>query len=307
MLDAIHKNTKQGYSAYQIWSIFKNPYEEEFYCCPDCQKKVIPVKGHIRKETINVISFFRLDDPAAGGCIHGESDEHKKAKILIASLIENEKIKLEINKTTIPYHSLKIKEVPHLPWRWEQTVKDRRADILFRFSEWHPLLGLGLVLEIQISNLDEEKRSQRTQDWISQGYSITWIEGEDIEEDNLKTEEIIVQHPYTSELNALIESKIDRLDEKIEESKETIEEIRRTSLEEIEEYTNLGKSCRTCIHANWDRTKDKKIISYNYLNCWEKYENYRKKGPEHVELLGRCCYWKKRDTNKSTNNTDQIN
>jgi hypothetical protein len=280
MLEAVHKETEQPYYAHNIWTKFTNPREEKFYCCPMCKKPVTPVIGHDRIGGTHVISHFRIENKEEmGGCSTegGESEEHKKGKILIASLIEDKTINLNINKTKIPYSSLKILEVPHIPWRWEQCVGNRRADILFKFIEWHTMLGLGIVLEIQISKLDEIKRKERTYDWIGNGYSVAWIEGKELDDNGLKTNEIVIQYPHTNEILTLFNDKITRMREENNKANGNIIEL-----------NELRGSCRTCKHANWDKNKKKEIITHNYLICWLKYNKGIDKRPHPVELLHKC-------------------
>lgn len=179
MLDAFHKNTETPYHNYEVSKIFEAPGKEEWVCCPICMKPVSYVKEHKRKvngKNVPVIMHWRIKNADSGGCISGgESDEHRNSKILLANLLENKEIKIQYEGLDFSFDDLKIKDVPQLPFRWEQKRENRRADILFEFIEWHPVLGKGINFEIQKYSQTDENKFERENDWVKQGYSITWI------------------------------------------------------------------------------------------------------------------------------------
>lgn len=196
MWDAIHKKTKKPYYAYQIWNKFEKPHNEEWYCCPICEKPVTPIKKHkrvIHNKEILIPSFFRIM-AGYGGCISYESDEHKAGKIIVASLIEYHKdfiFTYRGKKIKIP----SFKKVPELKYRWEQKRGERRADVLFEFTKFNAFLGKGIAIEIAIS---ENKKSlyEKTIDWVKNRYSVIWLFSEDFSENTLKYNNIEIKYPY---------------------------------------------------------------------------------------------------------------
>lgn len=281
MFGAIHKNTleetgsisQSGYFAHQVWLMFKDPHKEDWFCCPICKKPVTPVVKHDRVmngNTIKIPSFFRVIE-GVGGCVSEESDEHKNAKILLASLIESKQITLKIGKSTIPFSSLKFKQVPKIPFRWEQTREKRRADVLFELQEWHNVLGQGIVFEVQTSELGREKREKRVSDWVLNGYSLTWLGIEEFTGDSLKNNEIVIDNVWSLSF-----------------AKICIHALQMMEAHRI----RITETCRSCLQS----TPDKNIEGL--LACWFGTEWGKtddtigfKKYPSRHEPFDTCPHW----------------
>jgi len=295
MWDAIHKETGKECFATEVWKLYKNPHKEDWLCCPICKKSVTPVKGHVREKDsrkIFVTSHFRIKDKNTGGCIYGESDEHKKLKILIATLIENQSIKLKIGDAYIPYSKLKIKSVPELPYRWEQTVGNRRADVKFQFKEWHPVLGQGIVFEIALTET-EQKKIEKEIDWNTQGYSLAWLEEKDFEGNSLTNSFIKISNPWSLTCLKFIRG------EK-EEIKDLIFE-KRILLDEEKKYgAQKRNTCRTCKHGGLTKIK---YGNPELITCWYGRNNGWKKRSNgvHEPCFG-CDHWEQ--TNKTIKPAD---
>ncbi len=283
MLDAVHKNTNVGIYAYEIWAKFTDPYSEEWVCCPICQKKVFPVIGHkriINEKEVSVVSFFRLQE-GIGGCISSESDEHKRGKILIATMVENQSIPLLIGNSEIPYSSLRFKNVPRLPFRWNRTEQTRgkhKADILFELQEWHNILGQGIVFEIQTSDISIEEKANRESDWILNGYSLTWLKPQDFTDDSLTDNKIKIDNVWALKFAQILQ----RLKEEI------FTDLTKVKLERFEHEQKLSKTCRTCFFGSPDK-KDETLIA-----CWNHtyWRGGTRRHPEKRELLFSCTDWK---------------
>ena len=266
MLDAIHKNTNKEYFAPEIWKLFKTPNKEEWICCPDCKKPVTPVRGYNRKTpsgfTTLVVSHFRIKEKNTGGCIHGESDEHKKKKILIATLIENKKITLKIKHAVISFNNLNIKNVPRLPYRWEQKRGERVGDVLFEFETWHPILGKGINFEIRVSET-KSNGEYKEYDWCKNGYSLSWLDKEDFEDFSLKITEINITNPWCFTFFEIME-----------ETKDIIQDAEIELSEKIKAYEDYSrKTCRTCKHGRKDRNNSDIIVCF--LN-WKSFKKITK-------------------------------
>lgn len=291
MLGALHKKTyeetgsaiQSAYFGYQIWDKFKDPYSEEWLCCPICKKPVSPVKKHVRNyndKEINVISHFR--NRSNDGCISTESDEHKNAKILLSSLIENNKIKLKIKTSFINFNELKYKEVPRLPFRWEQKRENRRADVLFEFINWHNVLGQGLVFEIQNYDLDELSTQKRETDWIQNGYSLAWVPLSLFTDESLVTTELSVDCVWAI-----------RYLETMRRLKEELSTLFYSIKNEMAKYEDRrNKTCRTCIQGSKDRG-DPSLIACWYGTKWGRTDDaigFMRRPSKH-EALDTCSHW----------------
>lgn len=297
MLDAYHQQNNKGYPARLIWNIFSDPYNEKWYCCPLDLKPVTPVKGHTRKRKNNddtttdifVVSHFRLkSENISGGCSYGESDEHRNSKILVASLVENSEIPLTIGQSQIPYSTLKIKDIPQLPYRWNRTEKildNRRADILFQFAEWHPVLGQGIVFEIQYSSIHDFEKKEREYDWITKGYSITWLFTEHFSECSLTGDKIQIDYPWAIAFAEIMNKLREDTATKLQEANIRIGNLENELKNMVEQH--LGKTCRTCSYGTTD-SKNSELIA-----CWynTKWRHGWKAHPERKEQLNKCQHW----------------
>lgn len=206
----------------------------------------------INDKEVFVVSHFRIKNSSFGLCITNESDEHKKAKILIATLVENKEIILKIGNSTIPYSALNIKNVPEIPFRWEQNRENRRADVLFEFYEWHPVLGQGIVFEVQTYQLPEEDKTKREFDWICNGYSLAWLPIDLFQDLSLTQNEILINNPWALKF-AKINSELTKY------TKDLLFEL----TNEKEKYEDRKiKTCRTCIQSSIDKDNSE------LLACW---------------------------------------
>lgn len=283
----MHKKTCVGFHALEIWDKFSDPYSEEWVFCPDplCAKKVTPVKSHIRTmngEEYTVVSFFRHQE-GVGGCIYPEGDEHKRAKIIIATMVENQKVPLVIGKTEIPYSSLHFKNVPRLAFRWEQKREDRKADVLFEFEEWHPALGQGIVFEAQMSNITYEEMERRETDWVSKGYSLVWLRAEDFTENSLTHSKIKIDNVWVLKLAKIMEGFTKNISQTYSNLKKDM----------VAHEQKLTKTCRTCSFGSIDR------INKELVACWinTRYRNGTHRRPNLREPLYSCTDWEAKEWN----------
>ncbi len=69
-----------------------------------------------------------------------------------------------------------------------RSIKNLRADILLPFKNKHPILGFGIIIEIQLSNQNTEITWDRTFDRSICGYSTIWLFKKDFEISNDKKE-----------------------------------------------------------------------------------------------------------------------
>lgn len=311
MLDALHKNTGLGYPAYEIWGKFENPRQEDWICCPTCKKEVTPVIGHLRTVDgikISVISHFRLKNPDQGGCLTGESDEHKNSKILLAHLVENKNIRLKYEGLELCVNDLNFTSAPRLAFRWEQKRENRRADVLFEFTEWHPLLGKGINFEVQKYVQTEEEKFRRENDWVKQGYSVAWVpldhfDGYSIIENTIEVSVIWAERIFQIKHNEIAEkiqsfeatyqSKIRSLEEsftndlQIRFQKIMVDELIDVKFNIL--YPPSIRLCKNCSHLEIDKRSS---LKESYV-CWEGVPLGVRKPPTKGILPDSTCHnWK---------------
>jgi len=186
-----------------------------------------------------------------------ESKEHKLAKNWIYTKIKAKKLIINYSSISKPYkykNSLNLFELPiDYPMVGIETSsstfgykKIRRADIICPFITKHPILGNGIVFEIQFTNQKNKTKIDRELDWAIRGYSISWLFKEDFEEIGddfieLKRKDIDVNSfsslikkankLFIKNLKYCVQEQCRQLDEK---KYEIISEIRNKKLEQFE-------------------------------------------------------------------------
>lgn len=323
MLDAVHKNTMKPFHAFDVWKTFgeSDPHKEEWICCPDCKKPVTPRIDHFRNinnKKISVVSCFQLKNPESGGCIHGETDEHRNAKILLSYLLNNEKITLKINNLSINFKDLKIKGVPELPYRWEQKRENRRSDVLIEFNEWHPILGRGIDFEIQKYEINELELLERENDWVKSGYSMSWIPLNLFDEETLKTDSLEINIIWINRLFQLKHNELSELIVSFERTNEEkflqLEELYKQEVENIKnnfmdkqehlfkkmdnyikfrldtveidlKIPDEEKKCENCKNYSLDRHNPNRYI------CWRGISKGERLRPHTPDPSGTCVLW----------------
>jgi hypothetical protein len=298
LLEAIHKKSSKGYHSWDAWKEFKNPNEEEWECCPTHKFPVSFVKPHTRKNEVFVTSHFRSKNQH---CPTGESDKHRKTKTLIASLVENKNIEICYDDFVIPFKNLVYKDIPKIPFRWEEIkVGNRRGDIVFDLVGFNSLLGKGIVFEIQLSKISEREIKKREHDWCENGYSFAWITPDMIteNENSLTTNKIPLTYLFSIKLNTHIfnhAEKMKRLAENMQDS------YRRRMLEIDEILHNLKRdnniwmrnTCRTCEFGGINKHPESHDDVYSGLMCcWFSWKMGVQKFPDKVEPMSSCHNFK---------------
>lgn len=282
MWEAIHKKTRKAYWSDQCEVEFNDPHDEEWVCCPLDSKPVEYVKQHprtINGKEIIIPAFFRMEKGASGSCISfsNESEQHKKLKILVATLLENKRIKLQVSDSVIEWDELKIRNVKRLPFRWEQQKEKRRADVLFEFERWHPLLGKGIVFEIVVSE-DMKSIDEKRVDWNENGYSFTFLNLDMFEERTLKEKYIKIFDPWLITIYKNLRFETERLRDLINQKERLLKKTK-----------NLYKTCRTCKHSS--KTKPGYGDPATYTCWYSRNVNGQKRPNGHVEPTYTCEQW----------------
>ena len=136
--------------------------------CPECRGVLYPRDGEQRAR-----HFFH----AAESCStvrQGESDTHAHCTALaVATLADRYPnaacvgAEIRIDATGTP-----------------TTPETRRADALVEFHEENPFFGRGLIIEVQHKHHSKDIEGT-THDYLSAGYSVTWLEPEDFGDEQL--------------------------------------------------------------------------------------------------------------------------
>jgi rubrerythrin len=271
MFWAINSKTKEGVnslnlennSAYQfikeeIW--FADPDEISF--CPDTIN-IEEILVRFREGATDIISplgkkydisphFYIPNKTKLGINTIPESKEHKLAKNWIYNrLIKPNQEKFLINYSKLNkgqhYHQFNLLDLPidktriNVETNSSLLKKTRRADVICPFIVRHPILGNGIVFEIQFSKQREKTRISRELDWAIRGYSIAWLYEDDFEyltdvmidtkKDFIDVDSFanlikLNKEVHTKELKFMIQEEVRKLQSKIDDMKEEFEEER---------------------------------------------------------------------------------
>ena len=166
--------------------------------------EVIYVNRCIKKSVLGnkfeTASHFRIKDKDKKGIeTIPYSREHKMAEMFLQNLfidmyddvkflisssgkLKDHKTEISLKDLAIDLNNVCVNEV-----LIKNTEYSRVADLLIPFSEKHPLLGSGIVIEIQFSPQSEKTRMTRTEDRALLGYSTCWLFKDDFQELNKDT------------------------------------------------------------------------------------------------------------------------
>lgn len=300
----IENNPSYNFIDEDIW--FADP--DEIESCPK-EIDIIKIKVRFRTGKIDVINwngtkydisphFFIPNKTKLGINVIPESKEHKLAKNWIYNKIKKEKLILRYSSVTKPYKYFNEINLFDLPIDKEKigievtssTINSiRRADVICPFIVKHPILGNGIVFEIQFSNQKQKTKVSRELDWAIRGYSIAWLFKEDfnqisdliidLKEEGVKVDSfanLIKQNnkSFVRELKFTVQEECRKLDEKKNEIIESIQDqkIKTLNVSKEELYSwidnhfvklksNLQPICPFCnIKA--------KLISWNNKKFW---------------------------------------
>lgn len=129
-----------------------------------------------------------------------ESDEHKIAKEMIAEKLWDKQIKfLTDNKTYT------VDDFGEFDILIEERLSDNNcskiADVLVKFDRQHPDFKKGIVIEVQLSEQNNDATTERTWRRVEEGYTVVWLFRNDFDEKfNLKKDFLILK-PYTKLYN----------------------------------------------------------------------------------------------------------
>jgi len=213
MFWAINRNTNKKINSLQLEdnSSYLEPEQEIWYADPDEIESCPPnininsIQVNYRKGKIGVINFkgtkynisphFYIPNKNKLGInVIPESKEHKLAKNWIYNRIIKQDKNLIVNYSQInkPYrynNNILLSQLPidkqligiETSCSTFGNKRIRRADIICPFYIKHPLLGKGIVFEIQFSNQRPKTKFDRELDWAVRGYSVCWLYQDDFD------------------------------------------------------------------------------------------------------------------------------
>ena len=119
-----------------------------------------------------------------------ESKEHKEAKNWIYNKLKQKVLMINYSSINKPYKYHNQINLLNLPLDKSKIGieihsskiginSSRRADVICPFITKHPILGNGIVFEIQFSKQKQKTKISRELDWSIRGYSIAWLHRKD--------------------------------------------------------------------------------------------------------------------------------
>jgi len=213
MFYAICKSTGEKVNSITIEQDPKYQFinDEEFYAdpdeiedCPDnLDIKKIKVVFRKGKNIINWLGteyyispcFFIPNKSKLGINTIPESPEHKMAKNFIYDRIKKKNLEISYSKITKPEKYTLDENIFNLPIDYDKIgieittsriggLSSRRADVIMPFIVKHPILGNGVIIEIQFSKQYKRTKVSRELDWAIRGFSVAWIYRKDFEKIN---------------------------------------------------------------------------------------------------------------------------
>jgi hypothetical protein len=128
------------------------------------------IKSHLRDNSPVRPHFRIVDARVQTQTPENESEEHKLAKDNIYYGIYDNQISFDIGgKEYYP------KDLGEFDVFIEKGIGTKRADVLLILKETHPIIGNGIVVEVQLSTQSFEKTDLRSYDRALQGYSCFWL------------------------------------------------------------------------------------------------------------------------------------
>lgn len=206
MFWAIHKKTGRKVNSLIIFkdASFQTPYDEKWIADPDeienwdeikvkhPEIKVVYVK---EKQFINyngtdvgVSPHFRIPNSTKLGInIIPETKEHRLAKNWIYNRLNNNDLNLWYSSVNKPFKYINSFKLEDINIDYQKIsietqvvdVKKRIADVICPFVSTNPLLGNGIVFEIQFGKIRTEET--RSEDWAFKGYSVCWLHQADFQ------------------------------------------------------------------------------------------------------------------------------
>lgn len=263
---------------------------------------VTPVKPYRREGKNYIPALFRLY-PGKGSKIifKGETEIHKQAKTTLITLLSKTfDCKLRYDKDVFPMKDipvdhkrikkdLKMDEVTkHIQTSTKEWHK--RADALIPLK-FHPFWGRGIVIEIRVTEGDENVEGKETF-WFSCGYSIIWVGADQLCEHEgrlgLNTN-ILDVIPYSIGYGKIAQERENRQLGYLQEMYVLIDEVKDKTRDIFEMIKEAPKrTCRVCSHGTEDNRYEGMVA------CWYEKNHGKSNHPDIHEPLDSCEHWKRK-------------
>lgn len=141
------------------------------YCEPGKKIKMIFVKSYTRKDDKFIHAYFRSAPNQSGLLLNmsGESNEHRKAKENIYDGIYSGDILINGN-------AIDKNDIDDIYIEYRNSLSGNIIpDIMIKFKKEHIKYGLGIFLEIQLSEQKTEETEIRTYQRVIEGFSGIWL------------------------------------------------------------------------------------------------------------------------------------
>lgn len=111
--------------------------------------------------------------------IKNESQTHKKCKDFIYNYLNKQKIKLYYSQNQKEKNYVDLKLFAYNKLNTEEIILNgiskQITDVFLPLKKYHPVLGNGIVIEIQLSPQNNEETMERSFNYAAKGYSVIWI------------------------------------------------------------------------------------------------------------------------------------
>jgi len=190
---------------------------------------------HFRKENLEEIDLSNLEN---------ESEEHKLCK-------EGVYYKIIDNILLIDFGDKNPNLISELCSDYECNIEERISsdnnskigDVVLTFNKPHPILGKGIVFEVQFSSQSFYKTLTRTNDRVLKGYSVSWLWLGHFDEDNNLLDKTIKVIPFREALKKYDEQFEDSIITNYELIQKDVEEkLNQLDKKKSELYLDITKS-----------------------------------------------------------------
>lgn len=240
-------------SAFLIERFPEEQIKQMTFVCPKCKENLNFISKFVKQKGIVRSHFAHKSNSECNWIPEGESEKHYNLKFKLLDQLTNDSVKIKIgnlifetktNDYNIEFNETEIK-----------AIVERRADILLKLKNPNPLFGLGIAIEVMVTeNYDSIK--QKSKDYATKGYSVaTTTDGELIE----------VLQTYPQIVLDLFKYNF----EKLKQQEELIKQIDSSFLMRANKH---GWDCTTCAKAKKSMRVD------GFIVCFKEYDYQTKSG-----------------------------
>ncbi len=241
--------------------IERYPTEEKeklSFICPKCKEPLSFISKYSKQKGIVRSHFAHKSNSECNWIPEGESEKHYNLKFNLLDQLTNETIKIKVGnlvfETSTKDYNIDFAETEL------KAITERRADILLKLKNPNPIFGLGIAIEIRVTE-NEESIKQKSKDYAVKGYSVaTTKEGETIE----------ILQTYPQIVLEIFKYNFERL----KQQEEIIRQIDSSFLMRANKH---GWDCTTCAKARKSNKHDGFIVCFKNWNNTTRTGNIEEK------------------------------